>query len=132
MNPAFEEWVYEDEKPTMVIPVKRQTTHYVEEEIAQSNSANDGRKKQQLQGSYNYGKVVSTHGSSRVLLLLVAFLYVMSIAAKVLNSLMLFGKIGYNCGCTDDQLGKFKRVVWFFPCYDKFLILLFTVRKDSS
>ena len=84
VNPAFEEWVYEDEKPTMVIPVKRQTTHYVEEGIAQSNSANDGRKKQQLQGSYNYGKVVSTHGSSRVLLLLVAFLCVMSIAAIVL------------------------------------------------
>lgn len=111
VNPAFEDWVYEDEKPTAVTPVKRQITYHVEEEIGQRN---DPWEQCHLQDSYGSGKAVSTHSSSHALLSLVALLCVLSIAAIALNLLMFFGKIDYKCGCTDEQLGKYKGLICFF------------------
>lgn len=101
LNPTFQDWVYEDEKPKVVTPVKRQITYHVEEEIGQRKTSNDPWKQQQLQG-----KTVSSHGSSRSFLALVSLLCLLSIAAIVLNLLMFFGKIEYKCGCTVEELGK--------------------------
>lgn len=108
VNPAFQDWVYEDEKPTVVTPVKRQITYHVEEEIGNRSSSEDPWEQHgQSQRSYDYGKTVSTHGSSRGLLALVALLCLLSFAAIILNLLMFFGKIDYNCGCSEQQLGQY-------------------------
>ncbi|CAH3166406.1 unnamed protein product, partial [Porites evermanni] len=104
VNPTFEDWVYEDdEKQSMSTPMKRQITYHVEEEIGHTKPYDDPWK-QQGQSSYDYDKVVTTHGSNRALSTLVALLLVVSIAALMLNLLMFFGKIHYKCGCNEDQI----------------------------
>ena len=108
VNPTFEDWVYEDdEKQSMSTPMKRQITYHGQEEIGHTKPYDDPWK-QQGQSSYDYGKVVTTHGSNRALstVTVVALLLVVSIAALVLNLLMFFGKIHYKCGCNEDQIGE--------------------------
>ena len=105
VNPTFQDCVYEDEKPTMLKPMKRQMTYHVQKEIGHDKSADDPWKQPESQGSHDYGKIAATHGSNRALWSLVAFFCLVSIAALLLTLFMFFGKIGYKCGCTEDQLG---------------------------
>lgn len=115
VNPAFQDWIYEDDKPNAVTPVKGQIPYRMQEEIGAKTTRDDPWQQSESRGSYDYGKAVTNHGSSRALLALVSLLCLLSIASVLLTLLMFFGKIGYKCGCTDEQLGKLtllKTKIW--------------------
>ncbi|XP_068730017.1 collectin-12-like isoform X5 [Montipora capricornis] len=105
MNPSFEDCIYEEMKPNVAFPVKRQIIF--REEIGQGYAKDEDSWKQQNEhGSYSSSGKVQRNGSYRALLALVFLLCLLSIAAIVLNLLMFLGKISYKCRCSDDKLGS--------------------------
>ena len=110
MNPSFEDCIYEEMKPNVAFPVKRQIIF--REEIGQGYAKDEDSWKQQNEhGSYSSSGKVQRSGSYRALLALVFLLCLLSIAAIVLNLLMFLGKISYKCRCSDDKLGEFNTMI---------------------
>ena len=103
VNPAFQDWVYEDDKSpySRPTPMKRQITYRVEEEIGPTETKDDPWKHHDYQSKVDYGRETQSTGrSSRLVLTLMSIVCLVSIAAFVLILLMLFGKIGEGCGCS--------------------------------
>ena len=105
VNPAFQDWVYEDDKSpySLPTPMKRQITYRVEEEIGPTETKDDPWKHHDYQSKVDYGRTTPTGGSSRLVLTLMSIVCLVSIAAFVLILLMLFGKIGEGCGCSANE-----------------------------
>ena len=104
VNPAFQDWVYEGEKPDFsVTPMKRQITYHVEEEIGTTRAKHDPWKQNESRRQVHSEKPKPAQGSNRALLMLLSFVCLISISALVLTILMLFGKIGDVCGCSADE-----------------------------
>ncbi|KAL9953606.1 hypothetical protein ACROYT_G041049 [Oculina patagonica] len=102
VNPTFQNWEYEDDKPTFMTPMKRQITYRVEEEIDPTGTKEDPWKQNDSRGGVDYGAANPAQGSNRTVLTLLSFVCLMSIAALALTILMLFGKIG--CGrCSTNE-----------------------------
>ena len=106
VNPAFQDWVYEDDKSpySLPTPMKRQITYRVQEEIGPTETKDDPWKHHDYQNKVEYGRgTQSTGGSSRLVLTLMSIVCSVSIAAFVLILLMLFGKIGEGCDCSANE-----------------------------
>lgn len=103
VNPTFQEWVFENDHPTFMTPMKRQITYRVEEEIGPTGTKDVPIQQHDSQGSVGYEKANPTQGSNRAVLILVSLVFLISIAALVLVLLMLYGKIGDGCGCSANE-----------------------------
>ena len=104
VNPAFEGWVYEDEKPNFsVTPMERQKTYHVEEEIGTTGTKQDPWKQNDTHRRVHFETAKPVQGSNRAVLTLLSLVCLMSIAALVLTVLMVFGKIGDGCECSADE-----------------------------
>ena len=104
INPAFKDWVYEDEKPDFsVTPMKRQITYHVEEEIGTTGTKHDPWKQNEPRKQVHFEETKSVQGSNRAVLTLLSLVCLISIAALVLTILMVFGKIGDGCGCSANE-----------------------------
>ena len=102
VNPTFQDWEYEDGKPTLMTPIKRQITYHVEEEIGPTGTKEDPWEQSNSRGGIDYSRSSPDQGSNRTVLTLLSFICLISIAALALTVLMLFGKIG--CGrCSADE-----------------------------
>ena len=104
INRTFEDWLYEDEKPDFsVTPMTRQITYYVEEEIGPTGTKNDPWKQNESHRQVNFETAKPARGSNRAVLTLMTLVCLISIAALVLTILMVFGKIGDGCGCSENK-----------------------------
>lgn len=104
VNPTFKDWVYEEEKPDYsVTPMKRQITYHVEEEIGPTGTKNDPRKQKESHRQVHFETAKPAQGSNRAVLTLLTLVCLISIAALVLTILMVFGKIGDGCGCSENK-----------------------------
>ena len=101
VNPTFEDWVYEGEKPdSSVTPIKRQITYHVEEEIGTIGTKHDPWKQKESHRQVHFETAKPIQGSNRALLTLLSLVCLMSVAALALTILMAFGKIDGGCGCS--------------------------------
>lgn len=104
VNPTFKDWVYEHEKPDFsVTPIKRQITYHVEEEIGTTGTKNDPWKQNESHRQVHFQTAKPSQGSNRAVLTLLTLVCFISIAALVLTILMVFGKIGDGCGCSENK-----------------------------
>lgn len=106
VNPTFQNWEYEDSKPTFMTPVKREITYRVEEEIGLAEFKSDPWKQNDSREGIDNKAPSPAQGSNRAALTLLSVVCLMSIAALALTILILFGKIGCECSTKEGRSKK--------------------------
>lgn len=100
VNPVFQNWCQDDGKKNKRAPVPSQVyENFGAKRDMDSWSLSDD----QANASRVNLKSTEVLSKSRVVVILLIVVYLVSISALVLTALMLFGKIGDQCGCLETQ-----------------------------